>query len=259
MIANVYFTDGMFEWGKLFMKSFNKFHPDIDIIAVTRNLNNNQIEELSKYALIENAILPYEKMAKKINVSIDRLLQMKKEVETGQTNDSNQPWKWLIAGGDRIESLYEIVKLYDHVGVLHFDADTYIRNKIDGLFDMVKKYDVCMRQRPNDPEIIRRAVISIMGFKGKNGVAFMERWLYHLRRVDLLNTTKTFDQRTCYQTVLDLNEHINIGNMREEEDYPIISVSEEEEADMWFGNCGHRGEKINKFWRDHEKKMGSTN
>jgi len=251
MIVNVYFTDGMFEWGKLFMKSFNKFHPDIDIIAVTRNLNNSQVKELSKYALIENATLPYEKMAKKINVSIDRLLQMKKEVETGQTNDSNQPWKLLIACVDRIESLYEIVKLYDHVGVLHFDADTYFRNRIDGLFDMVEKYDVCMRQRPNDPNIQRRAVVSMIGFKGKRSVEFFDRWMYHLRKVDILNTPKGFDQITFWKTIQELRDQMNIGNMREEHFYQnLLSVCEEPQATMWFGNCGNRGQKLIKFKED---------
>lgn len=259
MIANVYFTDGMFEWGKLFIQSFRKYHPKTPIVAITRELNKNQIEEIWKDCSVENKSFDYDEMAKKINVNVDKLLQMKKEVETGKTNDANQPWKWLIAGGDRIESLYEVIKRYHENGVLHFDADTYIRNSIDGLFNMVEKFDVCMRQRPNDPNIIRRAVISIMGFKGQNSIAFMERWLYHLKKVDLLNTTKTFDQRTCYYAIQDLEEHINIGNMREEEDYPIISTSEEGNADMWFGNCGHRGKKINKFWRDYEKKMGSIN
>lgn len=259
MIVNVYFTDGMFEWGELFINSFNYFHPNIKIIAITRNLNKNQVNKLSCKAIIENNFLSYEKLARKINVSVDKLIQMKKEVETGKTHDGNQPWKWLIAGGDRIDSLYEIVKKYNSEGVLHFDADTYIRNNISGLLNMVKKFNLCLRQRPNDKNIIRRAVISMMGFYGKESVVFMDKWKEHLKDIDLFNTKKTFDQKTCYYAIQDLKNKIKIGNMKKENGYPFISTKEEENADIWFGNCGNRGQKIIKFRRDYEKKMGCIN
>lgn len=258
MIINLFFTNGMYKWGELFIRSFNNFHPDIDIIACTCDLKEKQIKFLENFNCeVINQELNYKELAKKINISIKKLLEMKKQTEKGKTDDRCQPWKWLIAGGKRIEALHEIVKKHYKEGVIHFDADTYIRNDISSLFKAVKKYDVCMIQKKH-PVIWKRAIISLMGFKGKNALTFFDKWNYHLSNVDINNTHKTFDQATCYYAIKDLKNEINIGNLLNEE-IPKISSYEEKDADIWYGNILDRTYKIKKFWRDYEKKMGSIN
>jgi len=256
MIVNIFFTDGMYEHGELFIDSFRNFH-STKIVAVTRDLNNHQVNELKQRdnIIVNNEPLNYKKLAKKASVSIDELFRMKKGVERGKTTKDNYPWKWLIAGGERIDALYGIVKEFHEEGVLHFDVDTYVRNDISGLFEMVKRFDVCMRQRPNHKKIAARAIISLMGLRGPKSVKFMERWLYRLKRVAY--KPGDVDQECCFYTIQDLKNRMKIGNMVNQKNYPFISSLEEADADMWFGNrTGRtlRSEKISKFRGDYEKR-----
>lgn len=252
--AHVYFTDGMFEWGKLLIESLLKhISVDINVIASTRDLTEDKVEELSEIATVLNKSFDIDTLADIAEISKEKLLKMKNQVETGYTTDENQLWKWLIAGGDRIYELDTVMSYYISKNdiFVHFDADTYFRSDVANIFRYAEDHDVIMRQRPNDPNIIRRAVISMMGFKiNHKSRKFMKRWIDRIEQVDIHNTTKTFDQRTCYETILELQNEISIGNYKEKKHFPKISVKEEGDADIWFGNCLHRGKKLLKFKED---------
>ena len=84
-IIHSYFTEGYYDWARLFIESLKKSNGQKHkLILSSRNLNDskiNQLKKLYKNIEIRNKDLDYKKLAKKAEINLDTLMQFKSETE----------------------------------------------------------------------------------------------------------------------------------------------------------------------------------
>lgn len=218
MIVHCYLTNGFFPWAKIFLESF-KFHNGIKnkVILSTRQLKNDQVDEL--YNLYENLEIrnsdfDYDWMAKKVGISVDKLLKLKKEVEQVHVTEKNKVWKLMIAADDRVKSTYEVLK--DHQNedyMLHSDIDMYIRRPLTELYNFIKKHDISIRLRLQS-KINRKTMIGIQGYRiCPKTIAFMERWIKYIDDVKPHARPLGYGQTSCYYAYRDFKDKVKWGSV----------------------------------------------
>lgn len=220
MIINCYFTDGYFDWGKLFVESY-KYHNGEDkrMILFTKNLKGKQIKELeSLYKNIEvrNENLSLDKIANKANISKKELIKFKNQTEKVKVNSNNKVWKLMIAGDNRIKNIYSLLKeIPENEHVLHFDVDMYITGKLDKIMEEVRKNDFTTRfrikkqierqEKVHKPN--RATLIYIQGYTvNKKSLDFIQTWIKHIDKIEPSKRPKGYGQTTCYYAYLDMNK-----------------------------------------------------
>jgi len=262
MIINSYFTNGYFEWGKLFVESF-AYHngTDFQMILNTKDLNKKQINELkSLYPNLEviNEKLDWNMLAKKSGTSVKQLKDYKSVTEKQKVNVNNKVWKLMIAGDDRIKTVNKLLNtLPEGEYLAHFDIDTYVTGNLSELFDFVKVNDFCTKYRIKK-QINRRGnvfkengatLIYFMGFTVNDmSKEFMTRWIKHINKVPPIKRQKGYGQITCYYAYLEM---IKNPNFRTGDINPYKKWA--------FANKGSKTKLYEKFRNSFEKLKNKTN
>ena len=147
----VYFTDGLQNWARCFLKSFRFFNGSKTlIVAETRDLSTETQECLKQlYPNLElrNRPLDMSAMAKMAQTTIETLQRWKGEVEHQVTTDENFPWKNLVSTVDRYRSLLPILNEFEDRGftrMLHSDVDAYFRRGVGSIDEMIAENDACL-------------------------------------------------------------------------------------------------------------------
>lgn len=228
MIIHSYFTNGFFDWSKLFIESFAYFNgTDHKIILDTRDLKENQVKELENLypdIKIRNLKLNWDELEKISDTSKKELEDYKWKIENKKVNEDIKIWKLLISGDYRVKALNSLInELSEGENLVHFDIDTYIDGDLSKMFDFVKDHDFCVRFRtkrpPKDVFKENKAVQNgVMGFTVNDKTReFMKKWISHIDNVPPLERHKGFGQTSCYYAYLNMcnNKDFKVGELYE--------------------------------------------
>lgn len=216
MFLHAYLTNGFIEWAEFFLETF-KFHhgESIPVILTTRDLTYNQIESLHDIygnLLIENEELPMKRLCKEANVSYKQMMKFKRETETHHVTMKNRVWKLLISADDRYKSVGDVMKRNQHEDfMLHYDIDMYFRDRLDGLFKIMKENDISLRFRLKS-KLNRKILGSVLGFKvSSKSIAFMDQWAKHVDAIKPAERPLGYGQTSCYYAFKDMEDQCKWG------------------------------------------------
>ncbi len=218
MIIHAYLTSGFLAWANLFVESFKYYHGDtIKIILSSRDLKQKQIDKLMfcyDNLQVINKQFDITNIAKKSKVSVDTLLQYKKQVETKHVTQKSKVWKNIIADDDRIKEIYEVMNNNIHEKyMLHFDIDMYFREYIKDLFDLVKNNDISIALRLKS-KITRKTMIAVQGYKLNNiTLNFMKEWIKNIDSTPANIRPAGYGQQACYLAYEKFKKTLSWGNV----------------------------------------------
>ena len=259
-ITHTYFTDGYFEWGKLFVESFIHFN-DMNrnqLFLSTRNLKPDKVKELEdihEKVRVFNKDLKYGEMAKRAGTDKRTLLGWKHIVETAKVDKISKTWKIMVAAEDRLKEIYEILSTFGPKRILHVDVDTYVRGDVTPIFDVVNSNWFTTRWRfekqiKRDGHVKyenRATLISVQGYNGLEGLGFLKRWIDLLEEVPPADRPTGFGQTTCYRAYLEFYEN-NIWKDK----FGDIGPEGFSGGILWGANKGEKKETL-KVYRKHFK------
>ena len=263
MIVHSYFTEGYFEWAKLFVKSFSRFNSNKNfrIILSSRNLDekrSNELLNLYHNVLVINKELPYDEMAEKAKIDKNTLLKYKRQVETKNVNKDNKVWKLMIAAEDRLKEISEILEMFC-LPILHVDIDTYVKGDITPIVETVKAHDFTTRWRI-EKQIKREGfvkyenratLISVQGYNGSTkSRVFLNRWIEHLCKVPPHKRPTGFGQTSCYRAYLDLQDKMTFGDVPPE----FLSPQGHGKGILWGANKGNKEDVLREYQNDYNGK-----
>lgn len=261
MIIHAYFTEGYFEWAKLFIKSLRKSNGDgLKVVLSSRNLDGKRHDELCKLypnLVIINKELNYVEMAERARVDKKTILQYKKQVETKSVNKNNKVWKLMIAAEDRLKEIQTILNTYDSP-ILHVDIDTYVKKDITPILETVINHDFTTRwriekqmRRFGSVKYENRAtLISVQGYNGSpKSKAFLQTWIKHLCKVPPHERLTGFGQTSCYYAYLEWKDKMSFGDVPSS----FLSPSGNGPGILWGANKGHKEDTLRKYKDDYRK------
>ena len=253
MIINAYFTNGYLGWGRLFLESF-AYHngQEKKMILNTRNLTKKEINglyPLYKNLEVRNTDFNFKQMAKRAGVSVQTLINYKRVVESNKVHKDNRVWKLMVAGDDRIKTIYGILNEMDEGDCLvHFDIDTYVQGNLDKLFEISRnnyftsifRIDKQIKRRGKVFRENRAILICVMGFTiGKYSKEFVKRWIHYIDKVPPVKRQKGYGQTSCYYAYKDMNKKYK--------DIKWGQVRGVKEAKRWMNaNKGSKSQLLNK-------------
>lgn len=261
MIIHSYFTEGYFEWAKLFVNSLKKSNgEDFRVILSSRNLDEKRSDELRKLyddITIINKNLNYDQMAKKAKIDKDTLLKYKNQIETKKVNKNNKVWKLMIAAEDRLKEIRYILKLFN-LPVLHVDIDTFVKRDITPILKTVVSHDFTTRWRI-DKQMKREGyvryenratLISVQGYNGsENSKKFLDRWIEHLCNIPPHDRVTGFGQTSCYRAYLDYKDHMSFGDVPPN----FLSPQGHGRGILWGANKGNKEDTLKEYQNEYAK------
>lgn len=259
MIIHTYLTDGFLEWGKLFLESY-KYHngEDKKIIMDTRDLNKKQIKSLYKlYSNLEvkNKKIDYNEVAKRARIDVNKIKAFKERVENQSVDKDSKYWKLYVSVEDRYRNtIKEAIEDNMHEDyLLHMDIDMYVRDKLNFLFNLIKKYDISIRfrnkkgKKTNDN---RKVLGNIIGFRICDEVLeFMNIWRKHIDAVPLYKMEKGYGQASFWYAYKEHENNLKWGNI------PETAKTKAAGAILWTGNKGRKNSQLKKCREDFNKKI----
>lgn len=257
MLIHSFFTDGFYEFGKVFVKSFKKIHgTEFPMILSTYNLSKNKVEELySIYSNLKvwNKEIDFEKIAETMNTSIDEVKKYKYKIEHVGPKPLGPDlyWKLYISMNKRYKISIPEVMNHNHGEkyMIHLDADSYIRKNLNPVFDIIRKNDISLIFRLKNSKIQYKILGALLGFTiNDNSKLFMEKWISYMDNIPLMERPVDYGQTSCYYAYKDLKESdIKIGNI----DNEWIRNDLDQKALIWSGNCNRGKDKTcNLFKKD---------
>jgi len=224
-IIHSYFTEGMYEWGKLLVESIKWSNGEkYEIILSTRNLKQSQIDTFYKLynnISVINKELDYKKLAAKANVSVDVLMQYKKQVETTQLNEQSKVWKLMIAGENRIKEVREIVNSLDDGDLLmHLDVDSFIRNPLDPFWELMEKNDytgvvnVDKQRKAGQMKPLSAIIICFQGYNvNEKSKKFLNTWIAEIDAVQPAARPRGYGQISAYHAFTKVENELRWGDL----------------------------------------------
>lgn len=220
MILHSYFTNGFYEWALFYLETLR--HYNNLLYPVVFNTVGLEIEQVRRLKMVYPNITvlnePFELAAfsRRANIAAHRIAQYKEECENEYVTQTNRVWKLMTAGDDRIKALRNVLHQYhlQDFYVLHTDIDVYVRGKLDGLLDFMKKYDVCVKLRPKAHPVKTRITIDVMGYKISPDISpFLDDWVDEIDKVPLINRPLGFGQISCWSAYRKHKAKLNWGRL----------------------------------------------
>lgn len=263
MLIHTYFTDGFLGFGKVFIKSFKKFHgEEMPMIVSTRNLNPKQIKEIEnmyKNITVLNERIPMKKISRLTRKDIPTLKRYKHEIEYEHINGKgNVVWKQYISVEDRYRnSIVEAMKYCgDEKYMMHIDSDSYVRKSLDPIFNVIMENDVTLIFRLDRPKMNRKIFGSLSGYKlGAKANLFMKAWIEHIDALPLSKKPIGYGQTSCYYAYRDLkNSDIKWGTIPK----MWVKSNLNPKSLIWSGNHSRGKTKTVKIFEKELKKNDSS-
>jgi hypothetical protein len=262
MIIHSYFTEGYFEWAKLFVQSLAKSNGyGLRLFLSTRNLDDKRIDKLHDLyhdVIVMNEDLDYDQMAKRAKVDKKTLLKYKNRVESVKVDKESKVWKLMIAAEDRLKEIKQLLDMYQEP-MLHVDIDTYVKKDITPIVETVKANDFTTRWRI-EKQIKREGyvryenratLISVQGYNGsENSRKFLDRWIYHLCKVPAHKRETGFGQTSCYYAYLDLKDEVKFGDVPPS----FLSPQGHGQGILWGANKGAKQDTLREYQNDLKKR-----
>ena len=237
-LVHSYFTDGFFEMAKVFVKSFAYFHTDeTPLILDSRSLRGAQVEELEGlYSGLKvfNEDFNYDKMAQKANLTVEQLLEMKKQIENRFVSEDTRCWKLMVAGDDRVKAVYNRLFSSDFPLMLHFDIDTLFKGHMGELAELAHNYDCTLKIREKHKIKKARITIDLMCLRKNNAVKlWMEEWIRNIDAVLPRQRPIGFGQSSCWDAFYTHRERLAWGKLPLEYGLPGRNQKDDK---VWTGN-----------------------
>ena len=207
------------------------------IYLCTRDLNEEQIIKLkSLYSniIISNKEINFDLISKRANMSKEKILELKKHIETDAVTKNTFLWKQAISVEDRYRtSIVEAMDNYPNEDYLiHFDMDMYFRKPLHDLFETIRNNDISIKFRLKS-KISRKVMGGLIGFRiCKETREFMNRWIYYIDKIPLYEKPLGYGQSSFYYAYKDLEKEYKWGQVRSQ----YISPRFEEDDFIWSGN-----------------------
>lgn len=227
MIIHNSFTDGYFDYAKLFLESFKIYHgEDIKIVMTTTDLSDNNIFELQKLYNnldIYNESFDYKPICEELNMSKEDIKKLKYGVEHHNARQNKYlrvRWKLHVAAERRVKyTIPYILNTYESEDlIIHSDIDMYIRKPLYTLFEYLRKYDFSVTYREYMSKEWRKIWMCLMGIKPNGaGKRFFKQWAKELDKYSLRDKPFAYGQISCYRVYKRLltNKNYNLGNIPE--------------------------------------------
>jgi len=262
LIIHTYLTDGMLNWGPVFLDSYKKHNGEnVPIIISTRDLKNKQIKRLyNHYSNLEirNKNIDYNYLSKRMGLPTSQIKQYKKEIEHGNVNKNNKIWKQYISVEDRYrDSIVDVMDDYigtEHSHMMHIDIDMYFRDSLQELFEIIENNDISIKFRIKEKKKKfqndnRKVLGSIIGFKLDERVReFMEVWRKHIDNLHLTEKKKGYGQASFYYAYLDTKDKYKWGQIGKH----YATPNQQKNAIIWAGNRGEKDKNLNIFKEDSQ-------
>ncbi len=220
MLIHSFVTDGYYDFAVSLLESFKMQHGDhMPFLLHTKDLSEKQILGLKntyKELTIKNSSIDWEWLIERSNMTKQRLLRGKQEVEkigTRYVSREFYHWKHYISIYSRYRDA--ILDAFDFAGdeehILHLDVDLYINRPIDTIFNLIKLADVSLLLRPSYSPEWRRMYGCIMGFTvNKASRKFMQGVRTHIDAVDFINIPKGYGQIVFWRAYNDFKKDSGI-------------------------------------------------
>ncbi len=217
MLIHSYATDGFFSFARTLILSFKKRHGEsIPFLLHTKDMSEQQLEELDslyKKLTIKNSTTDWAWLEKNSGIKLNELHTGKRQVEQlGNRYLSEQfyHWKHYISiysrYRDAIKDAFEFAG--DGNTILHLDADLYINNNIETIFNTIKSADVSILLRPSYEPEWRKVYGCILGFTINNrSKQFMEHVRSHIMKPKFKDIPKGYGQTVFWRSYSELKDY----------------------------------------------------
>ena len=262
-IIHTYFTEGYYDWARLFLQSLKKSNGQkYKVILSSRNLDSARIQKLKGlYSDVEirNKNLDYNKLAKRAGIDMQTLMKYKVQTEQVKINKHNWVWKLMISAEDRIREIKDVANgLKPGDLMLNLDVDSYIRSNLDSWFDIIAENDFTSiikydRQIKRLGYIKKKAYVIICCIQGYNigekSLKFLDRWMFYIDRVSPKYRARGFGQITCYEAYMNLKDELKWGIIPPDS-YSLSGQGKH--CILWGANKGPKHVNLKRFRSDYE-------
>ena len=260
MIIHSYFTNGFYGWAEIFLKSFRYHHgSEHRIFLSTRDLTSVQVNNLKRlYPNIQiiNRQLNLKRIARRANLTVEKLVDLKNHIEHGAVNNKTFIWKQAISVEDRYKtSILEAMRYNPREKYLiHFDIDIYFRKNLKELFDIVTNNDISIKFRLKS-KVNRKVMGGLIGFRQCTKTKkFMRRWIYHIDKIPLYLKPMGYGQTSFYYAYLEFKDRMKWGDIPGK----FISPRFLDNDVIWSGNTKDGKTKNLQYCLEDFKKNGGT-
>jgi hypothetical protein len=170
--------------------------------------------------VIINEEADYEKDANVLGISVDDFKRSKKVFEQRDVVDRNYGkynllYKQFISVNNRYRnSILDAMKTCNNESLLvHFDADTIIKDNLFDMFNYMNQHDVCIKFRHN-AMVDRKVLGSLLSFKvNSKSYNFLNTWIKYIDDVPLKSRQKKYGQTSFYYAYRDMKSHMKFGDL----------------------------------------------
>lgn len=219
--VHTYFTDGFYDLGKLFLRSYEATQyrdTRLPVVLDTRNLEQNQInslfDEFECLLEVRNRKLNLKDIAKDLGCSVREVERMKRSIEGKYVEEWNRCWKLKTAGDDRVKALFRLLfrdgQHEPFSTVYHFDADTLFRKDIRELKEALAGKDIVLKLREKvNPVKARITIDCIAARSNKRVFDFFAEWIEVIDSVPLAERPIGFGQSSCWEAFYRMSNMLN--------------------------------------------------
>lgn len=255
-IIHSYLTEGFFEWGKMFLRSLKKYNKQkYHVVLDTRGLETDKLYELQEIynnLTINSENFLYDDIAKEFGINGEQLKKIQKKVEARKTKvtvDKLQMWwKQFISVDDRYNrSIHNVLHNFD-CPVLHVDIDTYFRNKIHNIMNILLSNDVSLVFRLHSRKPERKIFGTIVGINNtEKGRRFHDNWKKRIENNPITKRKHNFGQLSLYWVYDKLKKELDWGDFNNKK---ISRKQNDNNALLWTANKGSKADSLKKCYED---------
>ena len=268
VIIHSFLTSGFVPWGEFFLEAVKYLYGErIRVWIDGRDLTDEDIRLLkSCYSNIEirNEKSDYEGLAKVAGVDMKTVDRWRMETEQGTMTEENRLCKIFISVNQRyrsMEDVYERAKQTDFDLLLHCDADVYIRQGLEEVFNAMDKNQFGLFIRTNKPHRLK-VLGGFLAFNLKNPPdQFVQTWMNEIDKVAFLDRWKGFGQSVIWFAYEQCKDTVSIVDFNKLSSGMKFSKKFETERALWVGNSKVKKRGPDKvvtlplFWKDLKERL----
>lgn len=273
-------TESYLKWLDIFLPSFKYYNGDLEkIVLNTLNCSlkiTDTYKKMYPNLVTNNTDLSLEKIAKKVQLPIERIIKSKNGCE-GAHKENHRLWMNFFADGFRIEKLYETIVDYPNEEYyIHMDIDALFRGKINEIYESIKKSDINLVYRGQEGQNLNeikhnvfqpdaklsdsKLYIAIMGINNtENGKNFIKSWIENINSAPFgIRNKWKWGQYTALKT---FNEYKNTDTKISRVPRIFYSgkhINEFPEASIWFIKQKAKSEGILKAKKEFKRLLNES-
>jgi len=212
-LVHTYCTQQYFRHTVKFIESFRSFH-GTGIFVSSRGLGSDQVHALIRLdnVIVNNQHLDVHDMTEETRTNLAVLHDYEKSIANREPPGKNLLWKLYISVKDRYRRSIDEALAFGH-NILHFDADTLVKQPLDPLFKMIKRHDICIKFKDYDCKL-GGVVGNLISFQNKPQTReFLNTWYDIIDKVKVHEMPRGFGQMSFYQAYRKNRDLVNFGRI----------------------------------------------